>query len=425
VGVDLEREVTGAAVRSSSVLFALILAGEMIFSLPFHIPRFFRPTMLEVFQLSNTQLGDIFAVYGVVALLAYFPGGAIADRYSARSLMVLSLIATAVGGLFFATLPPLAGLYLLFAFWGLTTILLFWAALIKATRDWGGESTQGLAFGFLDGGRGLAASVFATIAVWILGARLSATGSNASAMQAIILFYSVVSLSSALVIWLLLPPGPSPGPERRRREATTAPWRRVLSERSVWLQAGVVICAYCGYKALDNYGLYAVQVLHMSPLEAATLNTWASYCRPVAAIAAGLWADRWRSSNVVTLLFASAAAVFCVLAVRDMAALGQELILANLLFTFVAVYALRGIYFSLIEEAGLDRQVTGSAVGLISVLGFTPDIFFAAVTGRILDASPGAVGFHHYFLLLAAISALGMGFTLMLSRLVAHSQHRA
>ena len=79
------------------MLFALILAGEVIFSLPFHIPRFFRPNMLEVFQLSNTSLGDIFAVYGVVALLAYFPGGTIADRFPPRILMCLSLAATGLG----------------------------------------------------------------------------------------------------------------------------------------------------------------------------------------------------------------------------------------------------------------------------------------------------------------------------------------
>ncbi len=89
--------------------------------------------------------------------------------------------------------------------------------------------------------------------------------------------------------------------------------------------------------------------------------------------------------------------------------------MANLLVTFIAVYALRGIYFSLIEEAGIDRRVTGTAVGLISMLGFTPDIFFSAVTGRILDANPGAVGFQDYFLLMAAIAALGMLFTLALS----------
>lgn len=371
--------------------------------------------MLDVFGLSNTQLGDIFAVYGVVALAAYFPGGAIADRYSARLLMTLSLAATALGGFYLATLPPLAGLYLLFAYWGLTSILLFWAALIKATRDWGGQHTQGLAFGFLDGGRGLVASVFATIAMLLLGARLAHTGGDPEeGLVAIVLFYSVVTLVTATIVWFALP-------GRQTQPAGTAtrqhaPLRKVITEPSVWLQAGVVICAYCGYKSLDNYGIYAVEVLDMTPLESAALNTYASYARPVAAIAAGLWADRWRSSGVVTVAFLGAAAAYLCLSLDAISAMPRLVLLANVLITFCAVYALRGIYFSLIEEAGLDPGITGRAVGLISALGFTPDIFFAAVTGRILDASPGLTGFQHYFLLIALICTMGMVCTLVLAR---------
>jgi MFS family permease len=59
----------------------LILAGEMVFGLPFGTARFFRPTMLDVFGFTNTQLGDLFAVYGITAMLSYFPGGAIADHF--------------------------------------------------------------------------------------------------------------------------------------------------------------------------------------------------------------------------------------------------------------------------------------------------------------------------------------------------------
>jgi len=75
----------------------------------------------------------------------------------------------------------------------------------------------------------------------------------------------------------------------------------------------------------------------------------------------------------------------------------NTVVMANLLITFIAVYALRGIYFSLIEEAVVDSRVTAAAVVLISMLGFTPDIFFAAVSGRILDANSVAVGFENYF----------------------------
>ena len=125
----------------------LILAGEVIFALPFHIPRFFRASLLEVFALSNADLGDVFAVYGVTAMIAYFPGGAIADRFPPHKLMSLSLFATALGGIYLATIPGYRGLSVLFAYWGVTSILLFWAALIRGTREWGGDRAQGRAFG--------------------------------------------------------------------------------------------------------------------------------------------------------------------------------------------------------------------------------------------------------------------------------------
>src|SRR5687768_7471760 len=75
------------AASRAAVMIALVVAGELIFSLPFHVPRYFRPSVLAALGLSNAGLGDVFAVYGVTAMLAYFPGGLLADRLSARLLM--------------------------------------------------------------------------------------------------------------------------------------------------------------------------------------------------------------------------------------------------------------------------------------------------------------------------------------------------
>jgi len=63
-------------------MLALVIAGELVFGLAFNAPRFFRPTMLQVFGITNTQLGDMFAVYGVAALLAYFTATGVLQRYS-------------------------------------------------------------------------------------------------------------------------------------------------------------------------------------------------------------------------------------------------------------------------------------------------------------------------------------------------------
>ena len=153
-------------------MIALIVAGEAVFFLPFVLARVFRPTLLDVFGLTNVELGAAFFFYGVVAMLAYFPGGPLADRFAPRKLMAFALAATAVGGVAMASIPSLVVLKFLYGFWGVTTILLFWSPLIRATRHWAGGRLPGRAFGFLDGGRGLVAASVGSIAVAVFGALL-------------------------------------------------------------------------------------------------------------------------------------------------------------------------------------------------------------------------------------------------------------
>jgi hypothetical protein len=59
----------------------LILGGEAVFILPFVLQRTFRPTFLETFAITNTQLGSCFSVYGIVALFSYLFGGPLAGNF--------------------------------------------------------------------------------------------------------------------------------------------------------------------------------------------------------------------------------------------------------------------------------------------------------------------------------------------------------
>lgn len=390
----------------------LILAGEMIFSLPFHTARFFRPTLLEAFGFSNTQLGDIFAVYGVTAMLAYFAGGVIADRFPARALMTVSLLATAVGGLYMSTYPGVFQMGLLYGFWGITSILLFWAALISATREWGGQRSQGVAFGILDGGRGMVAAGFAVLAVAVLGSYMPADMSQLSNVErqqgfrSVILLYSGATALIAVLVWLVIPK--SDGGSDTGHVDPLNGIARVLRRPLVWAKAGIIVCAYCGYKGLDNYSLYAVQVLGMNEVEAARFTAYATYLRVVGAVGAGLIADRFSASKSIFVTFLILLIAYTLVAASTLQFVGTGLIITNLLVSYLAVFALRGIYFALLEETQTPKYLTGTTVGLVSVIGYTPDVFFAPLAGRILDASPGAVGHQHYFILLACIALTGM-----------------
>ncbi len=394
------------------LMLTLVLAGEIAFLLPFGLTRFFRPSLLEAFNITNTTLGDVFAVYGVLAMIAYFPGGALADRFSARSLLTISLLATGLGGIYMATYPGPFGLALLFAYWGVTTILLFWAALIRATREWGGDDAQGRAFGVLEGGRGITAALLATAGVALLAITMPDDVASVSeegrreALRQVIFLYSGATMATAVLTWLVIPAVQHVGDSSRSIFKGAI---AVLNRPLVWAQAAVIICAYCGYKGLDNYSLYAVQVLGMDEVAGAKMSTIGTYLRPVAAVAAGLLADRWSASKTLRLSFA-----FALLSYIGLATVVPEgnllfVIYANLFVSFFAVFALRGVYFALLQENHVPAFLTGAVAGTVSFVGYTPEIFFGPITGRILDANPGAVGFQHYFLFLAAVAAIGIG----------------
>jgi nitrate/nitrite transporter NarK len=398
----------------------LVIAGEMVFGLPFHIARFFRPTMLDVFGFTNTQLGDIFAIYGITATLSFFPGGALADRFSARKLLTLALMATAAGGLYMSTIPGAAQMAVLYGYFGVTTIFLLWGALIRATREWGGENSQGVAFGTLEGGRGLIAALVAGAGVFLLAlsmpedANLASDAERRAALRGVILLYSAVAFGAGLLAWFVVPESDTASLSKRNPFLGML---EVINRPLIWAQAAIIFSAYCLFKGTDYYSLYAQQAFGVDEVEAARWASYGAYLRVFAAFVAGYIADRYTSGRTILVAFALLAIAFSNLAFFTPGPFGTPIIFMNVVVTLCAVFALRGIYFALLEETRTPRHITGAAVGLVSVVGFTPDIFFAPIAGRILDAEPGIAGHMNLFVLLAVIAAAGIGVAIWLMRL--------
>ena len=118
---------------------------------------------------------------------------------------------------------------------------------------------------------------------------------------------------------------------------------------------------------------------------------------------AGLIADRFNAARLIGVLFLLSAVSFAALSSLAPGTHGMALIYLS----FFLVFALRGIYFVLLDENRTPARLTGATVGLVSLIGYTPEVFFAPISGRILDASPGLTGFQHYFLFLAGTAAAG------------------
>jgi hypothetical protein len=83
------------------------------------------------------------------------------------------------------------------------------------------------------------------------------------------------------------------------------------------------------------------------------------------------------------------------------------LMIFNIALASITIFALRGIYFALLEDCGVPAAVTGTATGIVSVIAFTPDVFMPLVGGALLDAYPGETGFRYFFGLITALCICG------------------
>ncbi|MBT5856808.1 MAG: MFS transporter [Flavobacteriaceae bacterium] len=403
-------------IKKGSVLSItlLILSGELIYLLPYVLPRIFRPTFLEVFNLNNLQLGSLFSVYGIIALLSYVYGGVISDKFQPKKLMSYSLFFTSFGGLVLASYPSYFVLQILYGYWGFTTVFLFWGAMIKATRVWGGTDNQGQAFGFLDGGRGLVAASMGSLGVLIFSVflindiELTSLTERKEAFRYVILFSSFMIFLTGLWVLFFMDSNQKDQKNNVIPSNTFSNIKTVLKIQSVWLIMIIIFSAYIGYRVTDIYSLYASDVMFFNQIEAANVSSLQLYLRPLVCILIAMLADK--SSYIyfiifgfVTMLIGSTIFAFGIVQLNM-----NFVFYLSLIIVATGTYAIRALYFSIMQEGRIPLVLTGTAVGLISVVGYTPDIFAPPIFGYFLDKYPGLLGHQYVFTILVLFSILGL-----------------
>ncbi|HAT35125.1 MAG TPA: MFS transporter [Rhodospirillaceae bacterium] len=398
---------------------SLMLAGEAIFLLPY-MRKTFQTSLEEVFHVSSMELGYLSSMFGILALLCYFPGGWLADRISTRRLLSFSLIATGSGGLVMLTIPTYPQMLALHAFWGVTSILTFWAALLKATRMWGTPETQGTSFGLLEGGRGATAALMATLATAAFAAANGNTDPRAG-LVAVIWVYSAAPLLAGIVVWFLLS---DETPEREVKNGVGKDLlRRAFSTPEVWFMAGIIFIAYLIFTGSYYFPAYAERGLGESKVFGAQLGTFRDWLRPFAAIVAGLIADRIGVSRGIAIGFAVLAVLYGSLWAVPSSASSYQLLFAQVAVIAIMLFALRGIYFALMEECRIPLALTGITIGLVSALAYTPDIFSHLIAGWFLDTYSGGDGFRYFFGFLAVTAIAGLAVTIALRHRLHSSSH--
>lgn len=363
--------------------------------------------------MTFTQLGLMNAMFGTLAFAAYFAGGWLSDRVATRTLLCFSLFATGIGGFFMATVPSYPMLLALHAFWGVTSILTFWAALVKATRLWGGPEDQGKTFGILDGGRGITGAIMLSAAAFVFSRYTLA----ADGLIAVIILYSSAAIVAGFMVLIFVPVDTdrTVTENEQSHSPSAGHLRLVVAMPAVWIHALIILLAYWLYIGTFEFAAFSEKSYGQDKLFGAQLGAFREWLRPFAAIAAGLLADRIRPTRAVGLAFVIAGCGYLALAAIP----GQSDLLWVLWIQVaaiaIAVFALRGIYWALLEESKVPIVVTGTAVGLISMIGYTPDVFAYPLVGWLVDSFGADIGYRYYFSVLTGVAITGVVSTVALA----------
>jgi len=391
-------------------LAVIVVAAGAIYPL-LYLRQNFEVSILQSFGISLSQLSQCYSMLGVIFVLTYLPSGWLADRIAPRLLLTGSLAATGLLGLWFATMPGFGELQLIFAGWGLATGLTFWSAHIKAVALLAQKQEQGRFFGILDGGRGLFEALLATIAVaWFAYALEAPGGSTKQALLEVIYLYVAVLLLMAPLVFFGLDHQTAvtvDGEESDDSKTFYADLLVVLRCPEIWLCATIIICGYQLFWATYSFSGYLQNILGLSAVTVASITVAKLWMRPIGAATAGFAGDFLNRQHVLTvLIFLASLALTAMAFLPSSAAAG--LMLAVVLLVGLLTYAVRGVYWATLESCDVPDRIKGLAIGLISLLGYSPDIYLPLYNSALLEAYPGRSGYTIYFLSLAATGLVGM-----------------
>ena len=388
-------------------LMLLVLAAGAIYPV-LYLRQVYQTTMLEVFQISHSELGYLYSMLGTIFLLSYLPSGWLADRIAPRFLIFFSLVATGALGLWYSTAPSMSGLMIIFGCWGLTTGLTFWASVLKRVKMIAGHSEQGRFFGVLDGGRGLVEALLATIALGLFALATETRGESATeGFRHVVYLYSFTCIAIGCVLVLIKDPKSMADTEtvEKGKFNLFSDLATLVRIPELWLVTAIVFCGYHIFWATYSFSDY-LQGNGMTAVMAGTITTIKLWMRPIGGIGGGWLGDRFSNISVlVVALFLASLAMIGLILFPALHSLG--LLIGTVIFIGLMTYAIRGLYWAILDTCDIPLRITGLAIGIISVVGYLPDAFIPLINGYLTEHFPGALGYQLYFGYIAAVGLLG------------------
>lgn len=382
-------------------LVILTTAGSLIYGLPY-FRSYYYDAYLEVYHLTNTQMGTFGSIFGVLGAISYLFGGIVADMISPRMIMSVSLILTGAAGLLHLTNPSYGILVLIYLIWGFTSLFAFWPALLKGLRGLAAENEQSKAFGFMEGGRGIINALHLAITLAVFNF-FSKTAGNLAGLNGVITFYSIVVILLGILTFLLMK-----NDKEQTKKGEKLSFRQVidvLKMPAVWILSLILCCTYTMNISMFYFTPYATASFGITATAAAVVTMMAQYIRPISSIGGGILADRLGRSKMMFIGFIFMGISTAVLVLFKNVSI--PLFIGLCIIIYLAMYLNYGVVFSMMEEGGVPAHVAGTAIGVVCTLGYLPEVICPVLAGHVLDTYT-ELGYKYYFMGVAVVMFIGI-----------------
>lgn len=394
------------------VFIILSATVALAYQLPY-LKYSFYDQMMAALNLNDIQMAGTSTAITLTNTICYPIGGILANRFSTRNMMLVSLLGLALTTVAFAFTTNyilLLAIHVSFGFFGIATL---WSAYLAGIRALGDENNQSTIFGSSESTRGILQTVCAFMFLGIM----NAAATPLFGFRAVMLVGAAITFVFFILAWIFLPREEVKAEEGPKE---SFPLKDVLTNKGVWITIMVIMCAYVTWTVGNNYlSTYTVRVLGISETLASTISIVRSYIIVLAAGFIGGWVlDRfkYKGNGFMIFLAITAVALAGVMATNKVAPICIGLTLFLALLTNI----MKSTYWSIMEQAGIPANMTAFATGIISFIAFIPDFIVPMICGTWItnaqEAGNVAAGFNKIFIMLIVFSVVGIFSALCLTK---------
>jgi len=393
----------------------IVLAAGSIYPL-IYLRSSYQETILQVFNMTNEQLNGIYSGLGLAFLAGYFPSGWIADKFSAKKLLFVSMFMCGLAGIWFAQIPNYSTVLIIFIIWGIFAVFTFWASHLKLVKLIAKKEEEGRFFGILDGGRGVVEAILASIAIFIFSRTLGGSESleaSRQALQAVIYLYSIVMLVVAVLVLLFVKENTekaaelSDVPKTAPMKLNAATLKKIFTNKLVWLLGSVILFSYAVFWSNFYLGGFLQTNIEIDAVTVGTVMLIFLWTRPIGGVGGGILADKFGKSSILMVALAFAALLYITLGILP-STMPQMTFKILVILIGVMVFTIRGLYWALLGDCEIEPSILGLSIGFISLLGYLPDFFWPVINTNFTTNLGNYQGQNAFFIFTGAIALVAV-----------------